>query len=392
MNTQKNDKQLSFKKIFCLILLIFLLILIGSNISKAPTLLNPSKSSKETVQVQTDAVKNDTTINMSVIGDAMCHSQIYKAAYNSTTKTYDFSNIFTQIKPYISSADIAIGNLETTFAGGSKAYSGYPCFNSPPTLAKNLSDIGIDVLTTSNNHSLDSGYSGLVNTIDELDKLGISHTGTFKSEEDSNKILIKDVNGIKFAFLAYTYGTNGISIPSGKEYCINLINKDKLKKQLDLAKAQNPDIICVSMHWGIEYKTLPNSKQKDLADFLFQNGADIILGSHPHVLEPMEKRTVTLADGTTKDGFIIYSLGNFVSGQKDKYTKDSIILNLKLTKHSKGNITIDSYDYTPIYMQDNGANSSTRYQIIDLKKSIESYKNGDKTISSALYNTYTAEA
>ena len=223
------------------------------------------------------------------------------------------STFFPQIKSYISNADIAVGNLETTFAGGNKAYSGYPTFNSPPQLAKDVQDLGIDVLTTSNNHSMDSGYNGLINTIDTLDDLGISHTGTFKSEEDKNKILIKDVNGVKIAFLSYTYGTNGIAIPKGKEYCIYLIDKDLIKKQLESAKAQNPDVICVSMHWGIEYKLQPNTEQTDLADYLFENGADIILGSHPHVLEPMEKRTVTLSDGTKKDGFVIYSLGNFIS-------------------------------------------------------------------------------
>lgn len=328
---------------------------------------------------------------MAVVGDIMCHSPNYKDAYNASTKKYDFSTFFPQIKSYISNADIAVGNLETTFAGGNKAYSGYPTFNSPPQLAKDVQDLGIDVLTTSNNHSMDSGYNGLINTIDTLDDLGISHTGTFKSEEDKNKILIKDVNGVKIAFLSYTYGTNGIAIPKGKEYCINLIDKDLIKKQLESAKAQNPDVICVSMHWGIEYKLQPNTEQTDLADYLFENGADIILGSHPHVLEPMEKRTVTLSDGTKKDGFVIYSLGNFISAQKDKYTKDSIILNLKITKHSQGNITIDSYDYTPIYMQDNGANATNRYELVDLEKKIKDYENGDKSITAAAYKTYVAE-
>lgn len=391
MMKRKSKPKLNLKKLFCAILLIFIIILIASNVTKAPTQFSAKKTSNEPIATQAEEKVQDITINMSVIGDVMCHGPNYKDAYNSTTKTYDFSTFFTQIKSYISNADIAIGNLETTFAGGNKAYSGYPTFNSPPELAKNISDIGIDILTTSNNHSLDTGYNGLVNTIDTLDELGISHTGTFKSEEEQNKILIKDVNGIKIAFLSYTYGTNGISIPKGKEYCINLIDKDLIKSQLDSAKTLNPDVICVSMHWGIEYRTVQNSEQEDLADFIFENGADIILGSHPHVLEPMEKRTITMEDGTTKDGFVIYSLGNFMSAQKDKYTKDSIILNLQITKHSDGNITIDSYDYTPIYMQDNGANAKNRYEIIDLEKRISDYENGDKTVSESLYKTYLSE-
>lgn len=385
-----NKTKFSMKKIFCALLFLFLIVLVISNISHAPKNLQTSNHPSSESSVQQEEQK-DTTISMAVVGDIMCHSPNYKDAYNASTKKYDFSTFFPQIKSYISNADIAVGNLETTFAGGNKAYSGYPTFNSPPQLAKDIQDLGIDVLTTSNNHSMDSGYNGLINTIDTLDNLGISHTGTFKSEEDKNKILIKDVNGVKIAFLSYTYGTNGISIPKGKEYCINLINKDLIKKQLESAKAQNPDVICVSMHWGIEYKLQPNTEQKDLADYLFENGADIILGSHPHVLEPMEKRIVTLSDGTKKDGFVIYSLGNFISAQKDKYTKDSIILNLKITKHSQGNITIDSYDYTPIYMQDNGANATNRYELVDLEKKIKDYENGDKSITATAYKTYVAE-
>lgn len=385
-----NKTKFSMKKIFCALLFLFLIVLVISNISHAPKNLQTSNHPSSESSVQQGEQK-DTTISMAVVGDIMCHSPNYKDAYNASTKKYDFSTFFPQIKSYISNADIAVGNLETTFAGGNKAYSGYPTFNSPPQLAKDVQDLGIDVLTTSNNHSMDSGYNGLINTIDTLDNLGISHTGTFKSEEDKNKILIKDVNGVKIAFLSYTYGTNGISIPKGKEYCINLIDKDLIKKQLESAKAQNPDVICVSMHWGIEYKLQPNTEQKDLADYLFENGADIILGSHPHVLEPMEKRTVTLSDGTKKDGFVIYSLGNFISAQKDKYTKDSIILNLKITKHSQGNITIDSYDYTPIYMQDNGANAKNRYELVDLEKKIKDYENGDKSITATAYKTYVAE-
>lgn len=387
----KEKKDFGFKKIFFLLLLIFFLVLVISNFSKSPIQFISGNSESATVASEPEVVPPDKTINMAVIGDIMCHSPNYKDAYNSSTKSYDFSTFFTQIKSYISSADIAVGNLETTFAGGTKAYSGYPTFNSPPELAKDIKDMGIDLLTTSNNHSMDTGYNGLINTIEELDKLGISHTGTFKSQDDKDTILIKEVNGIKIAFLSYTYGTNGIAIPKGKEYCINLIDKELIKSHLTKAKELQPDLICVSMHWGIEYKTKQNKEQEQLADFLFENGADIILGSHPHVLEPMEKRTITLDDGTTKDGFVIYSLGNFCSAQKDKYTKDSIILNLKLTKHPDGKVSIDSYDYIPIYMQDSGADAANRYQIVDLTKQIESYEAGTSNVSKTWYNTYVNE-
>lgn len=316
----------------------------------------------------------DKKISLVAIGDIMCHNSQFKDAYKEGT--YDFSYVFTDIKTYIENADIAIGNLETTFAGSKKGYSGYPQFNTPETLAYNLKDIGIDVLTTTNNHCLDSGYNGIESTIDFLDQAEIAHTGTFKSPEDQNTILFKEVNGIKIAFLAYTYGTNGIPIPKGKEYCVNLINKEFILSQLDLAKKGNPDIICVSMHWGVEYQRHPNDEQLDLTDFLFNNGVDIILGSHPHVLQPFEKREITLEDGTKKDGFVIYSLGNFMAAQNKENTRNSIILNLSITKHVDTNkITIDDISYVPIYMY--SYPTYNNYKILDINNTLSQYNNGE---------------
>lgn len=316
----------------------------------------------------------DKKISLVAIGDIMCHNSQFKDAYKEGT--YDFSYVFTDIKTYIENADIAIGNLETTFAGSKKGYSGYPQFNTPETLAYNLKDIGIDVLTTTNNHCLDSGYNGIESTIDFLDQAEIAHTGTFKSPEDQNTILFKEVNGIKIAFLAYTYGTNGIPIPKGKEYCVNLINKEFILSQLDLAKKGNPDIICISMHWGVEYQRHPNDEQLDLTDFLFNNGVDIILGSHPHVLQPFEKREITLEDGTKKDGFVIYSLGNFMAAQNKENTRNSIILNLGITKHVDTNkITIDDISYVPIYMY--SYPTYNNYKILDINNTLSQYNNGE---------------
>lgn len=252
----------------------------------------------------------------------MCHSTNFKAAYDSATNTYDFSSVFTNVAKYISKADIAIGNLETTFAGEDRGYSGYPTFNSPAELGTALKNIGIDILSTANNHSMDKGSSGVISTLDTLDEIGISHTGTYRSEEEQDTILVKDVNGIKIAFLAFTYGTNGITIPEGKEYLVNLIDEDLMLEQINLAKEQEVDVICVSMHWGVEYSQKQNSEQEELADFLFQNGVDIIIGNHAHVVEPMEKRNITLADGTEKEVFVVYALRKFcVRTSKGTYKK-----------------------------------------------------------------------
>lgn len=388
-NKRLNYKKL-FKYIFLLILLIFLLFKIPS-VLFAPD--NKDKEEHSNTQ-QTATVPEPTTIHMSAIGDIMCHLTNIKNAYNPTSKDYDFSNVFKNIKDYTQNADITIGNLETTFAGEARGYTGYPTFNTPEILGKNLKDIGVDVLSTANNHCMDKGYSGLVSTLNFLDQYGISHMGTSRSEEEQNKILVKDVNGIKIAFLSFTYGTNGITVPSDKSYSVNLIDKELIKKQIELAKAENVDVICVNMHWGIEYKLKQNSTQEDLADFLFENGVDIILGSHPHVLEPMEKRTITLEDGTTKDGFIIYSLGNFVSGQIYANTKSTVILDVQITKDSDDKISIDSVNYTPVYLYDKGANakSRSRYTLIDIQKSISDYENSNNnSVSKSLYNTLKDE-
>ena len=336
--------------------------------------------------------KTDTTFTLAAIGDIMCHNSQFKDAYNSDTSTYDFSYVFDNISTYTKTADLCVGNLETTFAGEEKGYSGYPQFNTPDNLAYELKGIGLDVLTTAGNHALDTGYTGLSRTIDVLKDADISHLGTYQSQEEQDKVLIKFVKGLKIAFVNYTYGTNGIPVPKDKTYCVNLINKELISKQLDVAKSQDPDIIIACMHWGNEYQTKQNSTQMELADFLIQNGADIILGTHPHVLQPYEKRTVTLEDGSTRNGFVAYSLGNFISDQNAKYTRSSIILNLTITKHVDGTVSVDNINPIPIYMYKDNSVKSQKMKLIDVNKIIYNYENYlDNTITEKLYNSMKTE-
>lgn len=337
--------------------------------------------------------KEDKHISMSVIGDIMCHNSQYKDAYNSSTGTYDFSYVFEDIKNYVSEADIAIGNLETTFAGKERGYSNYPRFNTPEQLAYNLKDFGIDVLSTANNHSMDTNFKGIVSTLNYLDDAGISHVGTNATQESQNEILVKDVNGIKIAFLAFTYGTNGIPVQSDKSFAVNLIDDNFILQQISLAKEQNPDLICASMHWGYEYHTTQSSEQERLANLLFTNGVDVILGSHPHVLQPMKKKTITLEDGSTKDCFVIYSLGNFMSGQTKTNTRNSIILNMTFTKSGETEkTTIDSVSYIPIYMYKSSSKTTQRYKVLDIEKTIKNYETGvDTSIGKSVYSTLQTE-
>ena len=367
--------------LFILLFLIFvlcLLVLIKSDFFNSTNVIQDSSVESETVEEKIEPIN----FTMTAIGDTLCHNTQYWDAYNSSTKQYDFSYVYDDIKDYTSSADITIGSLETTFAGEDRGYSNYPVFNSPDSLATGLKDIGVDVISLAGNDALDYGYSGICRTIDVLDNVGISHLGTYKSAEDQNKILIKDVKGVKIAFINYTYGTNGIPVPSDKPYCLNLIDKDLISKQIKQAKEQNVDMIVACMHWGTEYKTSANYEQKELADFLFKSGVDIILGNHPHVLEPMEKKTITLDDGSTKDVFVVYAVGNFTADQRAEITRDSAILNLDITKDSDGKILINKVSYVPIYMYKNSASKVHKFKILDIEK----YDSGDTSIGSSVYS------
>ena len=339
-----------------------------------------------------ESTDSDTTFNLTAIGDIMCHNTQYMAAYNSETGEYDFSYVFDDISYYIKNSNITVANLETTFAGSDKGYSNYPRFNTPDALASNLKKLGVDVVSTAGNHSLDYGFDGLSRTIDVLDSADISHVGTYKTQEERDTILYKYVKGIKIAFLNYAYGTNGISIPSDKTFCINIIDQNLIKSDIEKAKSEGADIIIASMHWGTEYSTTPNDTQNQLADFLFQNGVNIILGTHPHVLQKMEKRTVTLEDGSTQDGFIIYSLGNFISDQNAANTRSSIILDLQITKHTDSTVTVDNINYIPIYMYKNPSATTKKMKLLDINKTISLYEEGtDTSIGSSMYTTLKTE-
>lgn len=393
------------KKVFSIVFIILILALLLLCIYKYYNKNNATKETSSQIIQESEITqtseseqgkiqkKEDIHINMTTIGDIMCHNTQYNDAYNSNTEQYDFSYVFEDIKQYIDSADITIGNLETTFAGKEKGYSSYPRFNTPEQLAINLNDLGVDVVSTANNHCLDTNYTGLVSTIKYLDEAEIDHMGTSATLEKQNEILIKNVNGIRIAFLAFTYGTNGIPIPKDKTFCVNVIDEKLILEQIRLAKKEKPDLICVNMHWGNEYQSIQNAEQENLTNLLINNGVDIILGSHPHVLQPMKKITVKQEDGSTKNCFVIYSLGNFMSGQTKENTKNSVILNIDITKDSETEKTsIKTIEYIPIYMYKNTRRKDKKYKILDIQKSIDKYESGENAeIGQTTYLTLKKE-
>ena len=333
----------------------------------------------------------DSHIKISVLGDIMCHNTQFADAYDNSTKTYDFSYVFEDVQEVTSDSDILMGNLETTFAGEEKGYSNYPNFNTPEQLAYDLKEMGVDILTTANNHCMDTGYAGVESTLNYLDDAKIEHTGTNRSKEEQNKILVKEINGVKIAFLSFTYGTNGIAIPSDKSYAVNIMDEDFVLSQIELAKKENPDLIFASVHWGIEYQNVQNKDQEKWADFLIANGVSVIFGSHPHVLQPMEYREVQSENGETRVGFVIYSLGNFMSGQTQKNTRTSIILNLNITKKGDtSEIFVDDVSYIPIYTYKGSGNK--KYKVMNIDKAIKNYENeSDRSIGQSNYILFKEE-
>lgn len=283
----------------------------------------------------------DTThLSLLFLGDIMQHESQINAAYDPVNKRYDYNSCFQFVKPYIASAGLAIGNLEVTLAG--PPYQGYPQFSAPDELLMTLKDAGMDVLVTANNHCVDKGKKGLERTINMLDSLQLLHTGTFA--EEANRLndypLIVQKNGFKLALLNYTFSTNGL--PVTKPNIVNRIDTTLIRQDLIKARESSPDMIIVFTHWGVEYQSLPAKTQQDVAEFCFQHGTDLVIGAHPHVIQPMEWRK-------DKDQLIAYSLGNFVSGQRKRYTDGGTMLRIELEKISfkpdSSSTTIDSAGY-----------------------------------------------
>ncbi len=287
--------------------------------------------------------------DLTFTGDIMCHSYQYNEAYDSATGTYDFSHNFTDMKKYFDEADLVIGNLETVFAGEDVGISDYPCFNSPDSFADAIKDAGFDVLTTANNHSMDKRMSGALRTLDILDERGIDHIGTYRSAEERENILIKDVNGMKIAFLSYTYGTNGIPVP--EDWLVNRLDEELIKSDISRAKALDPDIIIVLPHMGNEYEEYVRDTFKNWANIMLNAGADIVVASHPHVLQPMETVEITEEDGSTRTGFVMYSMGNFISSQTTPPRNASILLNIELEKKGTDDAYIKKVSFVPIWTQ-----------------------------------------
>lgn len=291
------------------------------------------------------AVLSSQTNHVSFLfaGDAMQHQSQIDAS--KTPDGYDYTSCFKYVKDSVKAADIAVINLEVTHGG--KPYKGYPMFSAPDGFSKALKDIGFDIFLTANNHCLDRRKKGLERTITVLDSLKVKHTGTFASQEkrDIYYPLMMIKNGVRIAMLNYTYGTNGIQVDSPN--VVNYIDKKRILADIDAAKIMKADIIVANLHWGDEYKLKPNKEQKKLANYLVKHGVKLVIGSHPHVVQPIDIRRNISGE---IESVIVYSLGNYISAMRIVNGTGGLMVNIDVSKEAGQPVRIDGCRYSLVWV------------------------------------------
>lgn len=314
-------------------------------------------------------------VKISAVGDIILHDEQIWSAYNEENKIYDFTGNFKYIKSFVEASDISYGTIEGTYSGEEKGYSGYPSYNGPDSMVTALGETGFDVINVATDHSLDKGEEGVIRTGEKVDEL--------MSSIGNKKYIIKKVKGIKIAFTSYTYESkegelNGNKIPENST--LNTFNYNKLDEGLEEMKVlieemkdEGADFIVFGMHWGIEYNSEPSKYQIQIAEALNEYGVDLILGSNPHVIQPINE--IEREDGHKT--LVAYSLGNFISNQReetmgDRRTADGIILNLTLDKTRKG-VKIEEWGYTPTWTYKiPKENKKSDYYILPVEETLNS--------------------
>ncbi len=319
------------------------------------------------------ALSETDTVRVMMVGDILLHTPVEESAQRSDG-TINFDHIFSNTSSIISSSDLAIVNQEVIIGGKELGISGYPAFNAPSEIADSLVLAGFDVVCHATNHALDKGTKGIINTLTnwEAKYPQITILGIYDNQQDYNNVTIKEVNGIKIALLNYSYGTNGISIPSSMPYCVSILSKDKVIKDLDYAE-KNADFTIICPHWGTEYSLTHSESQEKWRDIFIDHGADLVLGTHPHVIQEIEDYS---KDG--KKMLIYYSLGNFVnwtseSGSGIANRMIGGIADVKIAKDNRGSAYIESYSVIPIVCHvQSGQDGVTVYPISEYSDDLAS--------------------
>lgn len=322
----RRRKKLKRKiKIFLVIIILFSLSLVLYNYKDKIIIKD---NNKDITPLEEEKKVQPKELSLVMVGDCLIHGFVYKDAAKGDG-TYDFSSMFSEISPLIKDYDLAYYNQESIIGGKKLGLSAYPRFNSPEEIGDDMLDIGFNLVSLANNHTMDKNEIGVINSVNYWKtKPGVYYTGQALSEEDrTNNIKVSEKNGISYAMLSYTTVTNGLLPPSGKEYLTNIYSEEKAKKDIELIKDKS-DLIIVAMHWGVEYTTQENAEQRKIAEYLSSLGVNIIIGTHPHVIQPVEM---------VNDTLVFYSLGNFISAQisNDRLTGALASVNIKKDENNK---------------------------------------------------------
>lgn len=303
-------------------------------------------------------------ITLAAVGDVMMHDLQVRTARGSDGR-YRLEDVFAPVAHHIEDADIAFANLEAPLGGEDMAYSGYPTFNAPRALATALVNGGFDVVQTANNHCMDRREKGLQRTLGALDAEGLLHMGTRADPEDPPALWLQAA-GIDVAMLAYTFSTNGIPLPPGRERVVSMMDRDVMLEEIAAVREAGAELVVVAVHWGIEYRHEPEKETVELAHDLIEGGADLVLGGHPHYLQPYE--VLTTADG--REGFVVYSLGNFLSNMRKRYQDVGIVLLLTLEVGPAGNVALAEARYVPTWVDTTDETGATHHQVVDILQAL----------------------
>lgn len=322
-------------------------------------------------EIEPDPDARPRVVTVAAVGDVMCHAPQRTSAWDESCRCYRFDPVFEPVRELLSQPDLTIANLETTLPGDRRRFGGYPLFGAPDALAQALRHAGVDIVALANNHILDRGKKGLRRTLQTLAGLGLHTLGAYAGWEEwrQNRFLVVEKNGIRLALLNYTYGTNGIEAPA--DVMVNEIDRERIAEDLELARREGPDAILVLYHFGEEYQRLPNRFQTELVQFTFENGADVVLGSHPHVVQPFDIRVVTDIHGETKARLVAYSLGNFVSAQRWRHSDGGIVFSFQLVKGALPGVSFRQIRYDPIWVHLESGQNGIRFRVLPVREYLE---------------------
>jgi poly-gamma-glutamate capsule biosynthesis protein CapA/YwtB (metallophosphatase superfamily) len=318
------------------------------------------------------------------VGDLLMHTPL---VYSSQVgDDFDFKPLFEPVRPWVEGADLAYANLETTLTGPDYPWAGYPSFNTPPQFARDIKAVGWDVITNANNHALDYDEFGLTKTADHLDQYGMPHTGTNRTPEEREQILVLNVTPtIKIAMLAYTAFTNGIPLP--QPYSVNMVDPERMPADIRRAR-QLPgvDLVAVALHFGDEYAREPNQEQRRYVQLALEAGADIILGDHVHVIQPIEVRQVKDEFGRDQRRAVIFSLGNFISNQSGIHREAGLMMLVDIKKE-KGVTTVEEVSFIPTWTHPYYVDGVRHYRVVAVEKALRDYEAKlDPLLTKADYN------